>query len=119
MTDNKYSQRIPRRTWDTHKDNILRLYVSENRPLIAVKDIMHAEYGFSATKSQYETRLKKWSCYKYAAAHDRRNRAPVIENQTTESLVTERHTRRPEIEASLGSKRHRNSQILHFNNHFT
>jgi hypothetical protein len=32
-----------------HRDTILRLYVSENRPLNAVRDMMHSEYGFSAT----------------------------------------------------------------------
>lgn len=49
MAENKYSQRISRRTWDLHKDNILRLYVAEKKPLNAVKDLMHSEYGFSAT----------------------------------------------------------------------
>ncbi|KAB2100460.1 hypothetical protein AG0111_0g11248 [Alternaria gaisen] len=102
MMENKYSQRIQRRTWDIHKDNILRLYVSENKPLNVVKYLMHSEYGFSATKSQYETRLKKWSCYKYAAAHDRRTKASALDNQRTEGPVTEQHTRRSDNDAFIG-----------------
>ncbi|CAN9433136.1 unnamed protein product [Alternaria alternata] len=53
MAENKYSQRISRRTWDLHKDNILRLYVAEKKPLNAVKDLMHSEYGFSATVTKH------------------------------------------------------------------
>ncbi|CAN9364837.1 unnamed protein product [Alternaria alternata] len=117
MTDNKYSQRIPRRTWDMHKLTILRLYLSENRPLSAVKDMMHSEYGFSATKSQYETRLKKWSCYKYAAAHDRRTKVPARDNQRTEGLVVERHTRGPGSDTPTGSKGFRYFQMLHVIDH--
>ncbi|KAH8632665.1 hypothetical protein IG631_11299 [Alternaria alternata] len=127
MTENRYSQRIPRRTWDTHKNNILRLYLLENRPLNAVKDMMHSEYGFSATKSQYETRLKKWSCYKYAAAHDRRAKASVLDDQRTERLVTERYTQGPESDAPTESKSldtlklhfiKRSTQFIHFHGTF-
>lgn len=52
MADSKYSQRIPRGTWETHKRNILHLYLSEKRPLMTaggVRDTMLSEHGFSAT----------------------------------------------------------------------
>ena len=61
-------------------------------------------YSFVRSKSQYETRLKKWGCYKYAAAHDRRTKAQVLDNQGTEGLVREAHTQGPDSDAPIESK---------------
>ncbi|KNG51052.1 ankyrin repeat-containing protein [Stemphylium lycopersici] len=97
MPKNRYSQRISEETWESHKHIILRLYLSENKPLTApggVRDTINAQHGFSATKAQYETRLKKWGCYKYAGARDRHTKAPVLDDVGADSLVTERRKRK-------------------------
>ncbi|KAH5325877.1 hypothetical protein HBI12_080270 [Parastagonospora nodorum] len=71
--EKRYSQRIPEKRWRVHKDTIHRLYVTENRPLTAaggVKDIMTTRHNFSATKAQYETKLKRWGFHKYSPANN-------------------------------------------------
>ena len=35
--------------WDRHREHILHLYETENRPLREVCDIMRQSYGFGAT----------------------------------------------------------------------
>ncbi|KAH3978370.1 hypothetical protein HBI56_065860 [Parastagonospora nodorum] len=70
----KHSPRIVEGEWKAHRNTIFRLYVVENRPLTSpggVKDIMTIRYNFTATKAQYETRLKKWGFHKYRSANNR------------------------------------------------
>ncbi|KAH7067905.1 ankyrin repeat-containing domain protein [Paraphoma chrysanthemicola] len=67
--EHKTRPRIPEADWESHKSTIHRLYVMENKPLTAcggLMDIMSGRYGFSASKSQYETRLKKWGFRTYS-----------------------------------------------------
>jgi hypothetical protein len=35
--------------WNRHRDDIVRLYLTENRPLKEVQQIMDATFGFRAT----------------------------------------------------------------------
>ncbi|KAF2799217.1 hypothetical protein K505DRAFT_221623, partial [Melanomma pulvis-pyrius CBS 109.77] len=61
--------RIPDERWESQKSNIRHLYLVENKPLEGengVIDTMGMNHDFSASKAQYETRLKKWGFRKYA-----------------------------------------------------
>ncbi|KAI1735193.1 ankyrin repeat-containing domain protein [Xylaria scruposa] len=55
--------------WDIFKDQINMLYIKENRQLEGhggVIEVMQKRFSFTATKAQYESRLKKWGMWKYA-----------------------------------------------------
>ncbi|RYP39320.1 hypothetical protein DL768_010726 [Monosporascus sp. mg162] len=53
--------------WNSHRDAIRFLYLTENRKLQGhggVMQEMSTKYGFNATKAQYERRFKKWGFQK-------------------------------------------------------
>ncbi|KAI0546154.1 ankyrin repeat-containing domain protein [Xylaria curta] len=55
--------------WDSFKGRIDTLYIKENRQLEGcggVVEVMQKRFNFTATKAQYESRLKKWGLWKYA-----------------------------------------------------
>ncbi|KAI4949363.1 hypothetical protein J4E91_005102 [Alternaria rosae] len=59
--------RIPDEVWDSHKLAIGELYIGEDRKLCGsegVMDIMMRRYGFSPTKSQYESKIASWGMRK-------------------------------------------------------
>ncbi|KAI0173724.1 Clr5 domain-containing protein [Pestalotiopsis sp. NC0098] len=49
--------------WESQKDAIYGLYIKENRKLRDLQEEMRLA-GFSATKSQYETKFKAWRFFK-------------------------------------------------------
>ncbi|KAH8887999.1 hypothetical protein GQ53DRAFT_265227 [Thozetella sp. PMI_491] len=51
--------------WARHEAKITKLYWEEDRTRGDVMDIMAREENFHASKSQYETRFKKWRITKY------------------------------------------------------
>ncbi|KAH7175993.1 ankyrin repeat-containing domain protein [Dactylonectria macrodidyma] len=56
--------------WSRHEGKIRKLFVDENNSLAVVMEKMKREDGFSASKSQYETRFKKWKIKKYHKRED-------------------------------------------------
>ncbi|KAI3324108.1 ankyrin repeat-containing domain protein [Xylariaceae sp. AK1471] len=67
--DNKRRNRIPDEEWELHKETIEQLYLKQDKTLLGpdgVMEIMEKTYNFSASKAQFETRLKKWEFRKYA-----------------------------------------------------
>ncbi|KAH4001686.1 hypothetical protein HBI13_060490 [Parastagonospora nodorum] len=94
--EKRYSQRISEKRWRVYKDTIHRLYVTENRPLTAaggVKDIMTTRHNFSATKAQYETKLKRWGFHKYSPAN---NPLPLSRDLVFRPPSPHRSTPRPD-----------------------
>ncbi|KAI0396838.1 hypothetical protein F5Y17DRAFT_464997 [Xylariaceae sp. FL0594] len=53
------SQQHSSQVWESHKDEIRRLYLDENRPLKEVMAIMRQK-GFRATVRMYKSRFDKW-----------------------------------------------------------
>ncbi|KAI0150252.1 hypothetical protein GGR57DRAFT_493287 [Xylariaceae sp. FL1272] len=53
------SQQHTSQVWETHKEDIRRLYLEENRPLKEVMAIMR-QRGFRATVRMYKSRFDKW-----------------------------------------------------------
>ncbi|ERF76733.1 hypothetical protein EPUS_02272 [Endocarpon pusillum Z07020] len=51
--------------WEQHREHILHLYETENRPLREVCDIMRESHGFVATHRMYKTKFKAWGVTKY------------------------------------------------------
>lgn len=51
--------------WETHKAEVERLYIHEDKPLKEVVQTMGAVHGFCKSKSQYETQFAKWGLKKY------------------------------------------------------
>ncbi|RYP49053.1 hypothetical protein DL769_011128 [Monosporascus sp. CRB-8-3] len=54
--------------WDRYKNEIYTLYIPKNLPLEGphgVIEVMRQRFGFDASKTQYEYRLKKWGFRKY------------------------------------------------------
>ncbi|KUJ11067.1 uncharacterized protein LY89DRAFT_236266 [Mollisia scopiformis] len=61
---------IPEPQWNQHRDDIIDLYLTENMAVICEK---MKERGFSATESQYESRLRKWKIHKNGTKEDWKN----------------------------------------------
>ncbi|KAI1330094.1 hypothetical protein F5Y16DRAFT_45867 [Xylariaceae sp. FL0255] len=53
------SQQHSSQVWESHKEEIRRLYLDENRPLKEVMSIMR-QRGFRATVRMYKSRFDKW-----------------------------------------------------------
>ncbi|KAH7126587.1 ankyrin repeat-containing domain protein [Dendryphion nanum] len=69
----------PRRTrislavWESHKEDIRRLFLVEKLPIkgdAGIRQKMAQLHGFFATESQYETRLKNWGFQKNATSRE-------------------------------------------------
>ncbi|KAI1767890.1 hypothetical protein GGR53DRAFT_49885 [Hypoxylon sp. FL1150] len=63
------SQQHSAQVWETHKAEIRRLYLEENRPLKEVMSIMRQK-GFRATVRMYKSRFDKWGFSKNNSKKD-------------------------------------------------
>ncbi|KAI3317131.1 hypothetical protein HD806DRAFT_515886 [Xylariaceae sp. AK1471] len=74
------TRRIEDREWNTHKAEIVRLY--ERHTLLGDNGVIMtmARRGFTATRAQYETRLRNWGVHKYRKA----GRIPRPRRETAE-----------------------------------
>ncbi|KAI8632904.1 hypothetical protein F5Y19DRAFT_491532 [Xylariaceae sp. FL1651] len=72
MTASTQSVRITDEQWDRHKDVLLSLYLAEdsNNTLDDLATIMREKYGFIASTSQIEARLKVWNARKNLKAEE-------------------------------------------------
>ncbi|KAI0415051.1 ankyrin repeat-containing domain protein [Xylaria grammica] len=63
--------RIPEGEWDHHKETIIARYLGDDQTqgltLNELAEAMRSDHGFSATESQYESRLKAWVARKNLA----------------------------------------------------
>ncbi|KAI1646639.1 uncharacterized protein F4817DRAFT_127276 [Daldinia loculata] len=50
--------------WETHKAEIGRLYLDENKRLKDVMEIMENRWGFRASQKMYKTKLTQWKFFK-------------------------------------------------------
>ncbi|KAI1463839.1 uncharacterized protein F4812DRAFT_233933 [Daldinia caldariorum] len=50
--------------WETHKAEIGRLYLDENKRLKDVMEIMEERWGFRASQKMYKTKLTQWKFFK-------------------------------------------------------
>ncbi|KAK9414896.1 putative Clr5 domain-containing protein [Seiridium unicorne] len=60
------------RSWEQHKDEIIRLFQKEGKTLAEIKDAM-LHRGFDASKAQYEAIFKRWHLRKNLSAEDWRS----------------------------------------------
>ncbi|KAF2679512.1 ankyrin [Lentithecium fluviatile CBS 122367] len=68
-TSRQRRTRISEEEWDKHKDTIRDLFLTQNKKLEGedgLITIMEKNHTFSASRAQYETRLKRWDFRKYA-----------------------------------------------------
>ncbi|ORY59221.1 uncharacterized protein BCR38DRAFT_412926 [Pseudomassariella vexata] len=56
-------------SWEAHREEIQRLYISENKPLKVVARIMKTK-GFHATERMYKTRIAQWGTFKNKRRED-------------------------------------------------
>ncbi|KAF2120382.1 ankyrin repeat-containing domain protein [Lophiotrema nucula] len=74
--------------WETHKEEIVQLYQSQDRPLHQVVAAMESRAGFKRTKAQYERKLKFWGVKKNSKAEEWRFIARGVIERQTRSLPT-------------------------------
>ncbi|KAJ3541783.1 hypothetical protein NM208_g4443 [Fusarium decemcellulare] len=64
MASTVATKRIPEQEWARHESTIRQLYLENDKGLQDVMEHMAGSCGFHASKSQYETRFKKWGIVK-------------------------------------------------------
>ncbi|KAF4456840.1 ankyrin repeat [Fusarium albosuccineum] len=64
MSNAVATKRIPEQEWARHESTIRQLYLENDKGLQDVMEHMASSCGFYASKSQYETRFKKWGIAK-------------------------------------------------------
>ncbi|KAF2117954.1 ankyrin repeat-containing domain protein [Lophiotrema nucula] len=74
--------------WERHKDEVHRLYVTEQKPLGEVMILM-STMGFTRSKSQYERVLKKWGFHKNLTGKEWRSISHRIEKRRAEGKDSE------------------------------
>ncbi|KAI5865617.1 ankyrin [Durotheca rogersii] len=57
-------QKIPKSSWDCHKNTILSLYLTSDLTVGKLMRTMHEEHAFSASVSQFEAQLRIWNARK-------------------------------------------------------
>ncbi|KIX04176.1 uncharacterized protein Z518_07730 [Rhinocladiella mackenziei CBS 650.93] len=67
--------------WETHKDIMRRLFLTEKMSLRDVMDYMKNTYNFQASKAQYERQFKKWKLREHLKSSDWRAIRRRIENR--------------------------------------
>ncbi|KAH8880266.1 hypothetical protein GQ53DRAFT_545244 [Thozetella sp. PMI_491] len=50
--------------WERHRATITQLYITENKTLMQVMEVMKKEYDFSATARMYKARFERWHLWK-------------------------------------------------------
>ncbi|GAW19441.1 hypothetical protein ANO14919_089280 [Xylariales sp. No.14919] len=85
--------RIPEGEWDHHKETIIARYLGDDQTqgltLNELAEAMRSDHGFSATESQYESRLKAWVARKNLARKEWKLVFEMLDSlpQETESRV--------------------------------
>ncbi|KAI1377121.1 hypothetical protein F4677DRAFT_454233 [Hypoxylon crocopeplum] len=82
------SQQHSTQVWETHKTDIRRLYLEENRPLKEVMAIMRQK-GFRATVRMYKSRFDKWG---FSKNNSKRDVVAMLQVQRQRSAVGKRTT---------------------------
>ncbi|KAK2609177.1 hypothetical protein QQS21_002259 [Conoideocrella luteorostrata] len=59
---------MPKFDWDKYKDEIERLYITENRSLSDVMSILKSSRNFNPSKAQYQRKLEDWNFRKHLTA---------------------------------------------------
>ncbi|KAL1794508.1 hypothetical protein ACET3X_007929 [Alternaria dauci] len=86
------AERIDDGIWEQYRNNIRELYISEDRTLDGhegVMDIMTKRYGFSPTKSQYQSKLAAWAVRKKITNKEWNTILPRIQERTQRGRQTE------------------------------
>ncbi|KAH8699362.1 Clr5 domain-containing protein [Phaeosphaeriaceae sp. PMI808] len=63
-------RRVENDEWELHKDEIHRLFITEGCRIAEVVDLMTQGYGFTRTRAQYQTALKRWDFNKNITKED-------------------------------------------------
>ncbi|KAE8826443.1 hypothetical protein HRS9122_09945 [Pyrenophora teres f. teres] len=82
--------RISQNQWDTHKDTIKRLYLTENTNLEGhggVIELMRQD-GLHASKPQYETQFRRWGFRKKLTGEAWHTIGHIIERHDNEGLLS-------------------------------
>ncbi|KAF2704054.1 ankyrin [Pleomassaria siparia CBS 279.74] len=88
--------RLPGEEWEDHKAEIRRLYLEEDRKLEGddgVMDIMLRKHKFGPTKSQFETKFKKWGFIKHAKKTEWQILGQVLAERKLQGKVTDVYLR--------------------------
>ncbi|KAI1352567.1 hypothetical protein F5Y01DRAFT_91915 [Xylaria sp. FL0043] len=82
------SQQHTSQVWESHKDEIRRLYLDENRPLKEVMAIMR-QRGFRATVRMYKSRFDKWG---FSKNNSKREVVTMLQVQRQRNALGKRTT---------------------------
>ncbi|KAI0400615.1 hypothetical protein F4802DRAFT_479085 [Xylaria palmicola] len=82
------SQQHTSQVWETHKEEIRRLYLDENRPLKEVMAVMR-QRGFRATVRMYKSRFDKWG---FSKNNSKREVVTMLQVQRQRNALGKRTT---------------------------
>ncbi|KAI0119926.1 hypothetical protein GGR51DRAFT_1967 [Nemania sp. FL0031] len=82
------SQQHTAQVWESHKEDIRRLYLDENRPLKEVMAIMR-QRGFRATVRMYKSRFDKWG---FSKNNSKREVVTMLQVQRQRNALGKRTT---------------------------
>ncbi|KAI0470981.1 hypothetical protein GGR56DRAFT_123870 [Xylariaceae sp. FL0804] len=82
------SQQHSPQVWETHKEEIRRLYLDENRPLKEVMAMMR-QRGFRATVRMYKSRFDKWG---FSKNNSKKEVATMLQVQRQRNALGKRTT---------------------------
>ncbi|RTE83504.1 hypothetical protein BHE90_001985 [Fusarium euwallaceae] len=81
--------RIPNAQWEKHKPTIRNLYISQEKKLEDVIQLMADDHGFQPTKAQYVRKLESWGFKKNSSKEKWEHAAAVVRKRKAEGKETE------------------------------
>ncbi|RSL89694.1 hypothetical protein CDV31_015819 [Fusarium ambrosium] len=81
--------RIPNAQWEKHKPAIRNLYISQEKKLEDVIQLMADDHGFQPTKAQYVRKLESWGFKKNSSKEKWEHAAAVVRKRKAEGKETE------------------------------
>ncbi|KAI1140202.1 ankyrin [Hypoxylon sp. FL0543] len=81
MAASSTTRRIPLGEWEKHERRIRELYLDQDLSLLGDDGVISTmkKEGFNATKSQYETQLRKWNVRKYMSSKEWTGLIPTVQ----------------------------------------
>ncbi|PVH86249.1 hypothetical protein DL98DRAFT_510891 [Cadophora sp. DSE1049] len=77
----KNSLEMPK-DWVAQKENLKKFYITEDRPLEEVREILKDRYGFDASIRSYRMKIDEWNLRKYKSKNDISNRGNFAQPRT-------------------------------------
>ncbi|KAK0105318.1 hypothetical protein ONS96_004714 [Cadophora gregata f. sp. sojae] len=74
--------------WAAQKENLKKFYITEDRPLEEVREILKDRYGFDASIRSYRMKIDKWNLRKYKSKKDTTDRRKSAQSRANLKVKT-------------------------------